>query len=119
MACRASLAYSFQIRLKKEQEEKADKKRYKAQAHLYTIIKVILAILFSHLKLIYAILVNGLLNLFIIYFQVARDEDLREQIGTDIYFDLVDHDKVRNFRIQKQMPFNQFKVSFFLDLLMR
>ena len=42
--------------------------------------------------------------------QVARDEDLREQIGKDIYFDLVDHDKVRNFRIQKQMPFNLFKV---------
>lgn len=31
---------SFQIRLKKEQEEKEDKKRYKAQAHLFTIIKV-------------------------------------------------------------------------------
>lgn len=30
----------FQIRLKKEQEEKEDKRRYKAQAHLYTIIKV-------------------------------------------------------------------------------
>ncbi|CAA0818763.1 Ubiquitin carboxyl-terminal hydrolase 12 [Striga hermonthica] len=34
---------------------------------------------------------------------------LLEQIGKDIYFDLVDHDKVRSFRIQKQMPFNQFK----------
>lgn len=31
----------FQIRLKKEQEEKEDKRRYKAQAHLYTIIKVV------------------------------------------------------------------------------
>lgn len=31
----------LQIRLKKEQEEKEDKRRYKAQAHLYTIIKVI------------------------------------------------------------------------------
>lgn len=31
---------SFQIRLKKEQEEKEDKRRYKAQAHLFTIIKV-------------------------------------------------------------------------------
>lgn len=30
----------FQVRLKKEQEEKEDKKRYKAQAHLFTIIKV-------------------------------------------------------------------------------
>ncbi|CAD6256634.1 unnamed protein product [Miscanthus lutarioriparius] len=40
---------------------------------------------------------------------VARDEDLKEQIGKDIYFDLVDHEKVRNFRIQKQMPFSSFK----------
>jgi len=41
---------------------------------------------------------------------VARDEDLGEQIGKDIYFDLVDHDKVRSFRVQKQTPFNVFKV---------
>lgn len=33
----------FQVRLKKEQEEKEDKRRYKAQAHLYTIIKVFLS----------------------------------------------------------------------------
>ncbi|PON44923.1 Ubiquitinyl hydrolase [Parasponia andersonii] len=73
------IAEHLRIRLKKEQEEKEDKKRYKAQAHLFTIIKV------------------------------ARDEDLSEQIGKDIYFDLVDHDKVRSFRIQKQTPFNLFK----------
>ncbi|XP_076897433.1 ubiquitin C-terminal hydrolase 12-like [Bidens hawaiensis] len=73
------IAEHLRIRLKKEQEEKEDKRRYKAQAHLYTIIKV------------------------------ARDADLLEQIGKDIYFDLVDHDKVHNFRIQKQTPFNQFK----------
>ncbi|XP_060212567.1 ubiquitin C-terminal hydrolase 12-like isoform X2 [Lycium barbarum] len=41
--------------------------------------------------------------------KVARDEDLGEQIGKEIYFDLVDHDKVRTFCIQKQMPFTQFK----------
>ena len=46
--------------------------------------------------------------------QVARDEDLLEQIGRDIYFDLVDHDKVRSFRIQKQMPFSFFKVFFII-----
>ncbi|KAI3993824.1 hypothetical protein MKX01_002837 [Papaver californicum] len=40
---------------------------------------------------------------------VARNEDLFEQIGRDIYFDLVDHDKVSSFRIKKQMPFNLFK----------
>jgi ubiquitin carboxyl-terminal hydrolase 7 len=42
--------------------------------------------------------------------KIARDEDLSEQIGKDIYFDLVDHDKVRSFRIQKQLPFTAFKV---------
>ncbi|XP_051150225.1 ubiquitin C-terminal hydrolase 12 isoform X2 [Andrographis paniculata] len=73
------IAEHLRVRLKKEQEDKEDKRRYKAQAHLYTIIKV------------------------------ARDEDLREQIGKDIHFDLVDHDKVRSFRIQKQIPFNTFK----------
>lgn len=35
-----------------------------------------------------------------------------QQIGKDIYFDLVDHERVRSFRIQKQMPFNLFKVLF-------
>jgi hypothetical protein len=42
---------------------------------------------------------------------VARDEDIEGQMGKDIYFDLVDHDKVRSFRVQKQTPFNVFKVS--------
>ncbi|KAH9659382.1 ubiquitin carboxyl-terminal hydrolase 13 [Citrus sinensis] len=45
------------------------------------------------------------------HLRVARDDDLLEQIGKDIYFDLVDHDKVRSFRIQKQIPFNLFKVQ--------
>ncbi|XP_054795340.1 ubiquitin C-terminal hydrolase 12-like isoform X1 [Prosopis cineraria] len=73
------IAEHLRERLKKEQEEKEHKKKEKAEAHLYTIIKV------------------------------ARDEDLAEQIGRDIYFDLVDHDKVKCFRVQKQMPFNVFK----------
>ncbi|KAK1409857.1 hypothetical protein QVD17_36386 [Tagetes erecta] len=73
------IAEHLRIRLKKEQEEKEEKRRYKTQSHLYTIIKV------------------------------ARDADLLEQIGKDIYFDLVDHDKVHSFHIQKQTPFNQFK----------
>ncbi|XP_010036572.2 ubiquitin carboxyl-terminal hydrolase 12 [Eucalyptus grandis] len=60
-------------------EEVEEQRKYKAQAHLHTIIKV------------------------------AREEDLVDQIGKDIYFDLVDHDKVRSFRIQKQMPFSLFK----------
>ena len=45
------------------------------------------------------------------YSQVGRDEDLQTQIGKDIHFDLVDHDKVRSFRIQKQTPFTLFKVG--------
>ncbi|XP_009614228.1 ubiquitin C-terminal hydrolase 12-like [Nicotiana tomentosiformis] len=73
------IAEHLRVRLKKEQGEKEQKRKEKAEAHLYTIIKV------------------------------ARDEDLGEQIGKDIYFDLVDHDKVRSFRIQKQMAFTQFK----------
>ncbi|CAN4126352.1 unnamed protein product [Withania somnifera] len=73
------IAEHLRVRLKKEKDEKEQKRKEKAEAHLYTIIKV------------------------------ARDEDLGEQIGKEIYFDLVDHDKVRSFRIQKQMAFNQFK----------
>ncbi|CAN1298209.1 Ubiquitin C-terminal hydrolase 12 [Linum perenne] len=73
------IAEHLRVRLKKEQEEKEQKRKEKSEAHLYTIIKV------------------------------ARSEDLLEQIGKDIYFDLVDHDKVRSFRIQKQMPFTLFK----------
>ncbi|XP_039024215.1 ubiquitin carboxyl-terminal hydrolase 12-like [Hibiscus syriacus] len=73
------IAEHLRERLKKEQEEKEHKKKEKAEAHLYTIIKV------------------------------ARDDDLAEQIGKDIYFDLVDHDKVRSFHIQKQTTFNVFK----------
>ncbi|KAI3847192.1 hypothetical protein MKX03_033299 [Papaver bracteatum] len=73
------IAEPLRIKLKKEQDEKEQKKKEEAEAHLYTTIKV------------------------------ARDEDLSKQIGRDIYFDLVDHDKVCSFRIQKQMPFNLFK----------
>ncbi|TMW96090.1 hypothetical protein EJD97_007923 [Solanum chilense] len=67
------------IRLNKEQEEKEERRKAKLEARLYTIIKV------------------------------ARDEDLGEQIGKDIYFDLVNHDKVRAFRVKKDTPFTQFK----------
>ncbi|KAJ4720519.1 Ubiquitin carboxyl-terminal hydrolase 12 [Melia azedarach] len=73
------IAEHLRIRLKKEQEEKEQKRKEKAEAHLYTLIKV------------------------------ARSEDLLEQVGKDIYFDLVDHEKVPSFRIQKQTPFNLFK----------
>ncbi|KAG5151627.1 hypothetical protein JHK84_028099 [Glycine max] len=68
-----------EMRLKKEQDEKELKRKEKAEAHLYTTIKV------------------------------ACDEDLREQIGNNIHFDLVDYDKVRSFRVQINMPFMVFK----------
>ncbi|XP_075081681.1 uncharacterized protein LOC107812671 [Nicotiana tabacum] len=71
--------HNLQIKRNKGQEEPEQKKKEKAEAHLYKIIKV------------------------------ARDEDLGEQIGKEIYFDLVDHDKVHSFRIRKQMPFTLFK----------
>jgi ubiquitin carboxyl-terminal hydrolase 7 len=48
---------------------------------------------------------------------VARDEDLAKQIGKDIYFDLVDIEKVRSFRVQKDMLFNIFKVCQWLITL--
>ncbi|XP_072986593.1 ubiquitin C-terminal hydrolase 13-like [Typha latifolia] len=73
------IAEHLRIRLKKEQEDKEHKKKEKAEAHLYTIVKV------------------------------ALDKDLVQQIGRDIYFDLVDYDKVCSFRIQKQLPFTLFK----------
>ncbi|KAK3228593.1 hypothetical protein Dsin_000474 [Dipteronia sinensis] len=73
------IAEHLRLRLNKEKEEKEQKRKEKAEAHLYTVIKV------------------------------ARNEDLLEQIGKDIYFDLVDHEKVVSFRIQKQMSFNNFK----------
>ncbi|KAK3422115.1 hypothetical protein EUGRSUZ_G02663 [Eucalyptus grandis] len=79
------IAEHLRIRLKKEQEEKEKKRKEKAEAHLYTIIKV------------------------------ARDGDLHEQIGRDIYFDLVDHDKVRSFRIEKQKSFQVLKAEVFKE----
>ncbi|OWM78998.1 ubiquitin carboxyl-terminal hydrolase 12-like [Punica granatum] len=41
--------------------------------------------------------------------RVAQDQDLIEQIGRDIYFGVVDHDRVRTFNVQKQIPFKLFK----------
>ncbi|KAL2600182.1 hypothetical protein AAZV13_10G096600 [Glycine max] len=73
------IAEHLRMRLKKEQDEKELKRKEKAEAHLYTTIKV------------------------------ACDEDLREQIGNNIHFDLVDYDKVRSFRVQINMPFMVFK----------
>jgi hypothetical protein len=48
---------------------------------------------------------------------VVRDEDLAEQIGKDIYFDLVDFDAVKSFRVQKDTPFYVFQVSSSITIL--
>ncbi|KAI3951352.1 hypothetical protein MKW92_031050 [Papaver armeniacum] len=76
------IAEHLRIRFNKEQEEKEAeelKKKEEAEARLYTIIKV------------------------------SRNEDFSKQIGRDICFDLVDHEKVCSFRIHKQIRFNLFK----------
>ncbi|WOH06257.1 hypothetical protein DCAR_0625680 [Daucus carota subsp. sativus] len=52
---------------------------------------------------------SDFVNIIVTHFDVARDEDLLQQIGKDIHFDLVDFEKVRHFRIQKQIPFMKFK----------
>ncbi|KAI3923075.1 hypothetical protein MKW92_042354 [Papaver armeniacum] len=41
--------------------------------------------------------------------KVVRNENLFQQIGRDVYFDLVDFDRLRCFRVLNSMRFNQFK----------
>eukprot|EP01018_Ginkgo_biloba_P006093 Gb_02821 [translate_table: standard] len=67
------------LRVRLKKEQEEKEQKRKEKAEAYTVIKV------------------------------ARDEDLADQIGKDIYFDLVDHDKVRSFQVQKQKPFTCFK----------
>ncbi|KAL6614421.1 hypothetical protein ACP70R_036691 [Stipagrostis hirtigluma subsp. patula] len=69
----------LKARLKKEHEEKEYKKKEKAEAHMYTALKVV------------------------------RDSDLAEQIGRHVYFDLVDFDKINSFRAPKSMSINDVK----------
>ncbi|KAF0919160.1 hypothetical protein E2562_028458 [Oryza meyeriana var. granulata] len=69
----------LKIRLRKENEEKEYKKKERADAHMFTALKV------------------------------ARDSDFAEQIGKQIYFDLVDYDNIRSFRAPKHWTLNQAK----------
>ncbi|CAI5532797.1 unnamed protein product, partial [Closterium sp. Naga37s-1] len=63
-----------------EQEEQEEgKRKEQAEAHLFTVIKV------------------------------SRDKDLWEQIGSDLIFDLVDHEHVTSFRLPNQMCFVDFQ----------
>lgn len=73
------IAPHLRERLRQEQEEKDRKRKEKQEAHLYTIVKV------------------------------ARDDDLKDQIGSELHFDLVEHEKCRHFRVQKQKPWGEFK----------
>eukprot|EP00877_Chromochloris_zofingiensis_P003568 jgi/Chrzof1/13211/Cz07g24170.t1 len=68
-------------RLEVEQREKERRQKEKMEAHLYC------------------------------YVRLSRDEDFREQIGKDRWFDLVDYDKLTHssFRIPKHTKFNDFK----------
>lgn len=58
------LAVHIRQRLEAEHSEKEKQRKEKEESHLYTVIRV------------------------------ARDKDIKEQVGKDNFFDLVDHDKV-------------------------
>ncbi|CAM0883473.1 unnamed protein product [Alopecurus aequalis] len=69
----------LKTRLRKENEDRENKKKEKAEAHMFTTLKV------------------------------ARDIDLAEQIGRHMIFDLVDYEKIHSFRVSKDFTFNQVK----------
>ncbi|KAL6845478.1 hypothetical protein ACP4OV_024973 [Aristida adscensionis] len=69
----------LKARLRKEHEEKEYKRKEKAEAHMFTALKVV------------------------------RDCNLAEQLGRHVYFDLVDFDKVNSFRAPKSMSVNEVK----------
>ncbi|XP_073142802.1 ubiquitin C-terminal hydrolase 13-like isoform X2 [Henckelia pumila] len=73
------IAEYLRERPKREQEKKEHQKKEKEDEHLYTIVKV------------------------------ACDDDFEEQIGRNLFLDLVDHDKVKSFRVLKSAPFSVFK----------
>ena len=41
---------------------------------------------------------------------MARDSDLKEQIGRHVHFDLVDFDKINSYRAPKDISVNDIKV---------
>lgn len=80
------IADHLRKRLEQEQAEKEKRQKEKAEAHLY-----------CHLK-------------------IATDKDLADQVGRTRYFDLVDHDNVKSYRIKKQTKFSDFKKTVADDL---
>ncbi|EIE26652.1 cysteine proteinase [Coccomyxa subellipsoidea C-169] len=67
------------MRLEAEKEEKEARRREKQEAHLYTV------------------------------FRIVTDADIRDQIGHNRWFDLADQEKVKTFRVKKQMLFGEFR----------
>ncbi len=41
--------------------------------------------------------------------KVVRDADIHQQIGSNVFFDLIDIDSLPPMRVQKQLPFQDFK----------
>ena len=68
--------------LEKEQEEKARKKKERLEAHLYTVARI------------------------------ATVADLTAQIGSERFFDLVDHERVQSVCIKKELTLFALKVGY-------
>jgi len=73
------IAEHLRVRLKAEQEEKERKRKEKEEAHLYT------------------------------YMKVATESDMKKQVGHTRFFDLVDHEDVKTFRVSKTKTILSFK----------
>jgi hypothetical protein len=48
--------------------------------------------------------------IFICLTQVAWEAHFREHVGKDVFFGLVNRDKLKTIRASKEMPFDLFKV---------
>ena len=73
------VAAHLRHQLEVEQEEKAKKKKERMEAHLYTVVRI------------------------------ATQADLKSQIGSERFFDLVNHEQVASLRIKKEHTLLQLK----------
>eukprot|EP00891_Asterochloris_glomerata_P000046 jgi/Astpho2/46/Aster-07498 len=80
------IAEHVRARLEAEAAEKERKRKEKAEAHLFTIIKL------------------------------STRKDMEQQIGTTLFFDLVDQNKVKHYRVKKQTKFQEFRQMLADDL---
>mmetsp|Transcript_7331 Transcript_7331/g.19028 ORF Transcript_7331/g.19028 Transcript_7331/m.19028 type:complete len:1112 (-) Transcript_7331:2065-5400(-) len=112
-------------RLQREQEEKEKRRKEKQEAHLYTIIKVAMdrdikaqiGTGFEDRTAAALAAGGGSNDMSADVSPGANNNSSRAIVSnpttpashTNEYFDLVDHEKVRHFRVQKQMTFNDFK----------